>query len=191
MHCIRHIHTHLLPPLGDRIQAILAADDFPITHHADNLHILKNRQCILLVSRGEYCAYSPLSPYLRKRRRRRIVPTPSHLVPPPPAIEFINPFKADPFRCCRLSIIPWNSCPVNRVMHLHITSLHHGFNEYSVEVAWRLSSEEEHTFILWESPNCPDPDPLTRITVCSILYLQIAYRCMFLLCDNSKTASSV
>jgi transposase len=33
----RHLHTHLLPPLVQRIQAILDADDFPFTHHLDEI----------------------------------------------------------------------------------------------------------------------------------------------------------
>lgn len=33
----QHIHTHLLPPLGERIQATLDADDFPIHHHLDEI----------------------------------------------------------------------------------------------------------------------------------------------------------
>jgi transposase len=33
----QHIHTHLLPPLKERIQATLSARDFPIRHHLDEL----------------------------------------------------------------------------------------------------------------------------------------------------------
>lgn len=33
----RHLHTHLLPPLVQRIQALLEADDFPFIHHLDEI----------------------------------------------------------------------------------------------------------------------------------------------------------
>jgi transposase len=33
----QHLHTHLLPPLAERIQALLSAPDFPIRHHLDEI----------------------------------------------------------------------------------------------------------------------------------------------------------